>query len=532
MTKYKSRAKVLFMAGDAERTDTLDRARNCARLTKPWVLPVDGRTEGERLYVNNQSLGARGVSVIQGKLLMSLFPPDQPWFQMDLDPELKHNPQISDEFKIASMSRLWMMQLQMAATLESAHLRSMGKRGVGFRVAKHASIAQLLITGDTLEEMTDDYQLEVHRRDNYITKRDDAGMVVHHVTRRKVDPLTLDPADLDRAEISLDSFKNKPYSERVIEMHTLHEWQPTGRGWVIIQELDGKLIRTSEEQEPRVFSTPFELVYGENYGHGLVEQNFGDLYSLDFLEAKLREAVGNMARMVPVIDSAATTQETDLLRPSGEPIRGRVSGGVVQDIAFLQTNKHADVASVSQYIQLKARDLSKAFLLESELQPQKERVTASQIMRITEEVEGALGSIFIPVSEHQQLPLLKRLYWQMKRDKLLPAMSAEAEKRIRFKVLTGLSALARQATVGRVVSFANVVAQLGPTAMQRIDEGVLIRMLERANNFYEPGLVKSEERMQEERRQAIQSQAAVDMNKELAKTAGTALSAAVAGEGV
>lgn len=531
MTDSKSRVRGIFLTEDGQRTDTLDRARACARLTKPWVLPEEGRTEGEKLYHNNQSIGSRGVSVVQGKLLLSLFPPDQPWFQAELDPDFKFDPDISHELKNAIQYRLWLMQLQMSATLESAHIKSTGKRGVGFRVAKHSSIGQLIVTGDTLEELTDDYQLKVHRRDRYVTKRDDTGTALFHCTKERIDGLSLSDEDLSRAKLSRRELASRSLFERMTDVYTLHEWQPLSNTWVLSQEVNGHIIREYEEPEPRVFSTPFELVGGENFGHGLVEQNFGDLATLDEMEAKLREAIANMARMVPVIDTASSVQEEDLLRPSGQPIRARVVNGAVQDIAFLQSQKNSDIAAVSQYIQMKARDLARAFMLESAIQPQKERVTAFQIQRVAEEVEGALGGLFIPISEHQQLPLIKRLYWQMKRDKLIPAMRESGERAVRFKMLTGLSALARQATVGRVVSFANVVAQLGPQAMARIDEGVLIRMLERANNFYEPGLVKSDERMEQERRRAIQSQAQVALNEQLAGAAGSALEAAVAGEG-
>lgn len=509
----------LFSSEDGARTETLDRARQCARLTKPWILPEIGRSEGDRLYVNNQSLGSRGVSIVAGKLLLALFPPDQPWFAIDLEPEFQHNPDIPDDFKNAVQYRLWLQQLQIAATLESSSLESVSRPGVGFRVGQHHSIMQMVVTGDTLEEITDDYKVEVHRRDRYVTVRDDAGCVMFHIVRKRVDPLTLTEEDWSKAQIDPE-VRQRPVSQRMMDLYTMHEWQPRTNTWVIRQEVNGYEFRTSEEPVSRLISTPFELITGENAGHGLVEQNFGDLATLDALRAKQREAIGNMARMVPVLDGSSAIDEDDLLRPSGEPIRGRVVGGVVQDAAFLQTNKNADIASVSQYIELLARDLAKAFMMESAVQPQKDRVTARQIDTITEEVQGALGGLFIPISEHKTLPILRRVRWMMKRDGLIPAMKKEAERMVRYRVLTGLPALARQATVGRVISFAQVVASLGPQAMARINEGVLIRMVERANNFYEPGLVKSDEQVQQEQQAAIRAQAQMAANEQLAKTAG------------
>lgn len=520
----------IFSSEDGQRTESLNRARECARLTKPWILPMQGRTEGSRLWVNNQSLGSRGVSVVAGKLLMALFPPDQPWFTVDLHPEFQYDPTIPDGFKQVVANRLWLQQLQMAATLESADLVSQSRIGVGFRVGQHHSIAQMLVTGDTLEELTDDYKIEVHRLDRYVTSRDDSGMVLYHVVKKRIDPMTLSEDDWSKAQLDPE-LKQKPASQRMLDLYTWHEYQPQSKTWVIRQEINGYEFRESEEPVSRVISTPFELITGEKYGHGLVEQNAGDLSTLDTICAKQREAIGAMARMVPMLDTASSVDEDDLLRPSGEVIRGRVSAGEVQDVAFLQTKKNADIASVTAYIQLLARDLGKAFLLESAVQPQKERVTARQIDTITEEVQGALGGLFIPVSENKTLPILRRLRWQMQRDKLIPPMKPEAEKMVRYRVLTGLPALARQAALGRVMSLAQVIAALGPQAMARINEGVLIRLLERAHNFYEPGLIKSDEQVAKERQDAIRAQTQLAVGEQAAKTGGALIENAAAGTG-
>lgn len=527
----RGRIASLFSSEDGNRTDTLDIARQCARLTTPWILPDEARTEGERLFRQNQSLGKRGVANLQGKLLLALFPPDHPFFQIELDPEFLYNPNIPPGFKQAVADALWLQQLQITATLESSHIRSQGRPGVGFRVGQHHSLGQMIVTGDTLDELTDDYTTKVHRRDNYITRRDGSGCVLFHITRESIDPLSLSEADMLAAQLSLKELKEKPAGSRMMNMFTRHEWNFRSQTWVIEQEVNGYVVRTSEEPESRVFSTPFELITGENYGHGFVEGLLGDLQTLDTTRAKLREAIGNMARMVPVIDPSSSTQEEDLLRPSGEPIRSRVVNGMPTEIGMLQSQKQADISSVAQYVASLQSDLAKAFLLESAIQPQKERVTAAQVGRIAEEVEGATGGLYIPISENKHLPLLRRVRWQMKRDGLLPAMKQEAERMVRFKVLTGLSALAQQARLNRILTLSQAMAAIGPAGMARIDEGVLARELERASNLYAPGLVKSDQQVEQDQQKAIRAQAQVAANEQIAKTAGKVVETAVAGAG-
>jgi hypothetical protein len=530
--KKNGRLASLFALEDGNRTDTLDIARQCARLTTPWILPEDARTEGEKLFRQNQSLGNRGVANLQGKLLLALYPPDYPFFQITLDPEFQYDPSVPAEFKQQIADRLWLQQLQIAATLESATVVSQSRPGAGFRVAQHHSIGQMIVTGDSLEEITDDYKFKVHRRDNYVTRRDGSGNVIYHVTRESIDPMSLSEADLLKAELSPGELREKSAQSRMMNMLTIHEWNYQSRTWVIEQEINGHIIRTSEEPESRVFSTPFQLITGENYGHGFVEGLAADLLSYDTLCAKHLQAVGTMVRMVPVIDPSSSTQESDLTRPSGEPIRSRVSGGQVQDIAFLQTQKNGDLIPVNQRMDKLEANIAKAFLLESAIQPQKERVTAAQIGRIAEEVEGATGGLYIPISEGKHLPLLRRVRWQMKRDGLLPAMPERAEKMVRFKVLTGITALAQQARMGRILTLTQAMAAISPNGLSRIDEGVLARELERASNIHAPGLVKSDERMEQDQQKAIRAQAQVAANEQIAKTAGKVIETAAAGAGV
>lgn len=67
--------------------------------------------------------------------------------------------------------------------------------------------------------------------------------------------------------------------------------------------------------------------------------------------------------------------------------------------------------------------------------------------------------------------------------------------------------------------------------MARINEGVLIRLLERAHNFYEPGLIKSDEQVAKERQDAIRAQTQLAVGEQAAKTGGALIENAAAGTG-
>ena len=66
---------------DSERTTVIDRAKQCAELTIPSLLVDVSHTEDTRLPTPYQSLGARAVNNLASKLILSLFPPNAPFFR-------------------------------------------------------------------------------------------------------------------------------------------------------------------------------------------------------------------------------------------------------------------------------------------------------------------------------------------------------------------------------------------------------------------------------------------------------------------
>ena len=86
----------------ADRDSYLDRARECAELTIPSLLPYEGFTYSNDLYQPYQSVGSRGVNNLASKLLLLLFPPNSPFFRLAIDSKTKkelENFDINKEFK-------------------------------------------------------------------------------------------------------------------------------------------------------------------------------------------------------------------------------------------------------------------------------------------------------------------------------------------------------------------------------------------------------------------------------------------------
>lgn len=494
-----------FDHDDGARAQLLQEARICAALTKPWVLPPLDQAPNQKLPETYQSVGSRGVTNLEGRMLMALYPPDMPWFQIALDGAIDHDPDVPDELKQQFREVFFLIELLVQSVLESANLQTDGnRRPASFRSRKRQAISQVLITGDCLEQLTDDYRLRVFRRDMYVTCRDSSGDVLYHIIKELIDPLGLDDVTLNLAGINRDDIKEKPLAERMTPLYTNVEWQPQSRVWVVTQEINGKSVRVSEEAVSQFFSTPFELVSPEHYGRGFVEQNRGDLRTLNELELRMLDFAALASKVVPCIDENSNVRNEDLAKPSGEPIRCRVSNGVVQDVAFLQTNKITDFGIVYQQAERKRKDLGAAMLMESETQPRGERVTAYQVQRVAQELDGALGGVYAPIADDQQVPLLRRVLWQLRRDRLMPALP---EKSVSIKVLTGIAALGRATKASQILSVTDAMMKLGERAMARVNMDVLINTISRYSGIDEPGLIKTPEQVEAETRAALAAQA-------------------------
>eukprot|EP01037_Dinobryon_pediforme_P019961 gene19961-20476_t len=70
---------------ESVRSPTLLRARECATLTIPSLMPPQGHGTSTVLPTPYQGIGARGVNNLASKLLLALFPPNSPFFRLDVD---------------------------------------------------------------------------------------------------------------------------------------------------------------------------------------------------------------------------------------------------------------------------------------------------------------------------------------------------------------------------------------------------------------------------------------------------------------
>jgi len=88
---------------------------------------------------------------------------------------------------------------------------------------------------------------------------------------------------------------------------------------------------------------------------------------------------------------------------------GGIADGNAQDVSVLQLEKFNDFRIAQETASQITERLSFAFLLNSAVQRNAERVTAEEIRFMAQELEAALGGVYSTLSQEFQLPLVEIL---------------------------------------------------------------------------------------------------------------------------
>jgi hypothetical protein len=518
-----------WMADDSARQASLERVRRCSALTKPWLVPPKGMNQDHLLPEPFQSDGAMMVQGEGSRLLLDSFSPGTPWYMFGMSPRDQYDPSISDEVKREYDQALMFREMVVQSLLESSSLKSRpdSRRNATFLTAMARLCDQIVVTGDGLARMHDDYRVQVYSRPQYVTMRDAAGDVAYHIIQEMVDPLAqLSDDEIVRAGMDKTDLEGRPLAERLKPLYTLVELQPRTGKWRICQEMNGHELRESDERVSPFFSVPYELAPGEHYGRGPVELRVGALSSIEEISRSLLDMAAILADVKVCKNTGCQADNNDLAGPSGTIIENcRVVGGQVDDIALLQPDRGGDFATVLKYRELLKADFSQSQLTHLATQPRGERVTAQQSGLIAGEVAQSRGGYLVPLEESLQQPILRRAVFLAERSKVLTPLPPGLD--VAVVILTGVAQMRRQQRIGGMVRMAQIAQAMGPEAQAAIDMAVFMDVYRRYDQFYEPGIVKSKERMAQDQQAALQQAVAARAADEGIAVAGDAARAAL-----
>jgi hypothetical protein len=432
-----------------------------------------------------QGIGARGVNNLASKLLLALLPPNAPFFRLSID-----------DFTLEKLTQQEGLRAKVEEGLNRIERSVMNEIETNaIRVGGFEALKQLLVAGNVLVYLPKEGGVRVFRLDRFVVKRDPMGNVLDIITKETVSPETLTPEIremLSEADSS-DTDRNKS-----VDMYT-HIYRE-GTKWQVYQEIKGKKIPGTEGSYP-IDKSPwipirFTKIDGEDYGRGYVEEYLGDLKSLEGLSQAIVEGSAAAAKVLFMVNPNGVTDMAQL----AEADNGAFVEGTQADVSALQVQKFNDFRVALETVNTINERMSFAFLLNSAVQRSGERVTAEEIRYMANELESALGGIYSILSQEFQLPLVKRIMFQMERGKRLPTLP---EGTVEPVIVTGMEALGRGNDLARLDQFISVVQQI-PDAAGMINWTDYLTRRGTALGIDMKGLVKSEEQVAQEAQQAQQ----------------------------
>lgn len=477
-------AQALWNRLDGGRSSYITRARECAKLTLPFTYPPAGTGPVSALPTPFNSLGARGVNNLAAKLLLSLLPPNTPFFRFTLNRETVRQAQANDllnelDYAFSEMEKEMMDEIE----------------GMQLRPVMYEAMRHLLISGNGLLELSPKGKWKFRGLESFAVERDSADNLLTLVTKESVAAEAL-PQDLKDAV-----YMEYGDAARDVDVFTVVERDDRGySSWqeVCGKEVPGSMTTYKEEDLPYIVLR-WNRVSGEDYGRGLVEEYLGDLMSLESLTRSIVEASLAASRMLFLVNPNGLTSARTLQ----DAPNGAIRDGVAEDVSVLQVEKYNDFRVALETMNGIKERLGFAFLLNTSVQRSGERVTATEIRAMISELEASLGGVFATLSEELSLPLVQLVMTSMLRRKKLRKLPKGVVRPI---IVTGLDALGRGQDLQKLDFFlAGIRDSLGPQAIaQYLDvQGYLTR---RASSLGLDlnGLVKSQEQLQAEQQQAQQ----------------------------
>ncbi len=481
----------MYQNGFGEREAYLKRGRDCSKLTIPTLIKDSGDNFSTNYSTPFQSVGARGVNHLASKLLLTLLPPNSPFFRLtidDFDIEQLVGPDQRGpvEEGLARIERAAQQEIESQA----------------YRVPVFEALKHLIVTGNCLIFMPDNGGMRVFHLDRYIIKRDPMGNVIYIITKEDLNAKSL--TEEQRVAIGLPP-PDEVSPETPHKPHELFTYVCNkGKYWHVHQEIGKVPVPESYGKFP-IDKSPFiplrfSRVDGESYGRGLVEEYLGDLRSLEALTQAIVEGSAAAAKVLFLVRPNGTTRINVLANsPSGSIVQGDAN-----DVSTLQLDKFNDFRiSLDTMTQIRDR-LSAAFLLNSSVQRNAERVTAEEVRFMAQELESALGGVYSVLSMEFQTPLVNVLLQKLVKSKKMPKFPKES---VKPQIVTGMEALGRGQDLNKLSQFLQYLQPLGPEAiMSNLNLDDYIDRLGASLGIDTNGLVKSAEQKQAEQQQAQEQQ--------------------------
>jgi len=485
------------------RTSVVDTARKMAEITIPSEFPPEGYETGDKIGSNNQSIGAWCVNTLSSALMFMAFPPGRPMLRFKpiehkLRDEIAQDPQLWSKITLALARK----ELEHRQRAETTPLRS----------AYTGFLNQLLVAGNCCWHHTELSDPIYHRMDSYVVIRDSKGRPLLTIVKETVSVQGLDE---DHKEVVRrahgDKLKDKPEWEQTADIYTVCKLSTEGdeKVWLYWQECEGEILPGTELEadfeNPPLYPAWLIPVFGKNWGRSYCEQYRGDLHLVEAGSSALNDGAALAALTLLFVKPGSRTSLKSI--KTAENLA--VLSGSAEDITAFRLDKNADFTFVSNHLSEAVKRLSRAFLLQTAVVRDAERVTREEVARVGAELDKAMGGLYSQLAQSgQRHVVLRFVRLHEEEDGELPEVP---EGVIRTSVVTGIDALGATTEEEALVTLGSTINGIfGPQAAAKImDVSDFTRRLAAEKGIQPEGLIKSAEALAEEdaaAQQALQQQ--------------------------
>ena len=495
MTKKTLAAR--FRTLDSNRTSKINRSRLCASLTIPSVLPPDGWTEERSLPQPFSSIGSRGVTALASRILSALMPlNDAPFFKFKLKSGAEPQTEISGFLET--------LAFQVYNRLISKNLRE----------NVYNALQHLIITGDVLFCMEDDYGFRNYRLDQYVVQRNVQGDVQ--------EIMYLEYIALDEQDDINNLGSSRDYRMGYKTLYCQHLKQDDGTWETMKQDDKGDVLDQGTYEVMPMIPLRWYAITGENYGRSHCEDILGDLTALENYTQSMLEGMAAASSFWMGVDPTGITEVDDIAAaPNGSFIAARPNE--IFTISPAQTI-NPQIAATSQAVENMRSEVGKAFLMNSVAMPTGDRVTATAVRMVGSELETILGGAFSSIARTLMEPIVKRtLVLMLKDEELDPRLQEqffEKDGTLSVEIVTGLQALSRDTDLQKLMQMGEMVRNLPPEAIATFKWGSYANALITSLGFDSRMWVKSPEETAAEQKAAQEAQMQQQMQQQ---TAGAAI---------
>tara|TARA_S200002703_G_scaffold113229_1_gene98757 strand:- start:28360 stop:29874 length:1515 start_codon:yes stop_codon:yes gene_type:complete len=497
---------------EADREHYLNRAKQVAELTLPHLMPPDGYSGGH-LPTPYQSMGARGISSLASKQLMSLFPPGHSMMRYQISPAVKDEMSQGDgQVKAEIEAALAATENAISVELESQAMRP----------KLHQMFLQRLVSGNVLLHSNPiNGHLKVFPLDRYVIKRDPEGNPLVIITKECVSKVLLPPEMLATVEdVQGESEESMDLAKDTFEIYTavVREDKKTYKVW---QEVLGVPVPgtegTYEADKLPWIPVRSDATPGQSYSYGYMSGLLGDLASLEGLTKALVDGAAASSRLVFLVSPNSATN----LREIQACPNGGFVAGMPDDVTSLKTDKANDMAVAFNMIERLSKSLGFAFLLNQSVQRSGERVTAEEIRFLAQELEDVQAGDYSLLAQELQLPLTRVILDRLERTKQVPKVDKSVAEP---SIVTGLEALSRGHDLRKLEMLLNQIGQLvGPQGIGKYANlQASFKRFETALGLSGESIIRSPEEIQQIEQQEQQNAAMQSMGPEVIRQVGAA----------